>query len=125
MIRGTGIVAYLVLAWLVLAPSQAQASCGDYVMVGGQNDSSHLGNLGAGDLHTNHHSQTPVCHGPSCSNGAIPPSAPVPRVEVTLEQWGLLGHSTLSRSTEPKFLLAAAEALLCAGFEMSILRPPR
>ncbi|HEY2251047.1 MAG TPA: hypothetical protein VGH74_08295 [Planctomycetaceae bacterium] len=117
--RGVAAATLALLASAVLSPSRAKASCGDYVMVGG-----HHGGSGH-DTHSTHNPAVPGCHGPSCSNHSIPPFAPVPKIEVTVERWALPGLPGLSLLPESEFLLAASQASPCDGFGLSILRPPR
>jgi hypothetical protein len=122
--RGTAAATLALLASAILSPSRADASCGDYVMVGGHHaDSSMHGH--ANDMHGSHDPAAPRCHGPSCSNNSIPPLAPAPKIEVTVERWAIPGEIGLSLLPESDFLLADARTLPCDGFGLSILRPPR
>jgi hypothetical protein len=126
--RGAAAATSVLLASAVLTPSRAEASCGDYVMVGGRNAGSGMAGLSndAGhDMQGHHDPATPRCHGPTCSNGSIPPSAPAPKIEVTVERWAIPGDAGLPLLTESDFLLADAHAVPCEGFGLSILRPPR
>ncbi len=107
----------------ICAPSQAEASCGDYVMVGGRH--AGMSNHSSGAGHDMHDPAAAKCHGPSCSNGSIPPLAPVPKIEVTVERWAIPGQTGLSGLPESDFLLADTQAMPCDGFGLSILRPPR
>jgi|GEM_PF-6597944 len=112
----------------VYAPSWAEASCGDYVMIGGQHAGSGMSRPAAGhDMngHDMHDSAVPRCHGPSCSNNSLPPVAPVPKIELTVDRWAIPGETGLVSLPESDVLLAPAQALPCDGFGMSILRPPR
>jgi hypothetical protein len=119
--RGTAAATFALLVSAVLSPSRAEASCGDYVMVGG-----HAGHSGMGNgTQRTHDPATPRCHGPSCSNNSIPIQAPVPKIEVTVERWAIPAQAGLPLLPESDFLLADAQALPCAGFGLSILRPPR
>jgi hypothetical protein len=117
--RGIAAATLALLASAALSPSRAEASCGDYVMIGGHHAAS--GN----DTHGRHDPSVPSCHGPSCSNHSNPPLAPVPKIEVTVERWAVPGRTGLSLLPESDFLLAAAQASPCDGFGLSILRPPR
>ena len=123
--HGTAAATLALLASAVLAPSRAEASCGDYVMVGGQHEHSDM----AGDSHNAGHDMhdpaTPRCHGPSCSNRSIPPLAPAPKIEVAVERWAVPGVAGFPLLPESDLLLADAGDLPCDGFGLSILRPPR
>jgi hypothetical protein len=119
--RGTAAATLALLASAVLSPSRAEASCGDYVMVGGH----HAGSGMQGHSDDRHDPAAPRCHGPSCSNNSIPPLAPAPKIEVTVERWAIPGETGLSLLPESDFLLADASTLPCDGFGLSILRPPR
>ena len=124
--RGTAAATLALLAFVVLSPSRAEASCGDYVMVGGHGGHSNMGHPGLGNgMRGTHDPAIPRCHGPSCSNNSIPLQAPAPKIEVTVERWAIPGHSGLRLLPESDFLLADPQALPCAGFGLSILRPPR
>jgi hypothetical protein len=129
-LRGTAAAALTLLASAVLSPSRAEASCGDYVMIGGHHAHSGMAHSGIGSYlndagHDMHAPAVPRCHGPSCSNRSIPPLAPAPKIEVTVEHWAIPGVSGLSLLPESDFLLADAGDLPCDGFGLSILRPPR
>ena len=123
--RGTVAATLALLASVVLSPSHAEASCGDYVMTGGHNAHAGMGGHSNAARHDTHDPATPRCHGPSCSNRSIPPLAPVPKTEVTIERWAIPGVPGLSLLPESDFLLADARDLPCDGFGLSILRPPR
>jgi hypothetical protein len=51
--------------------------------------------------------------------------APAPKIEVTVERWGVPGQAGLPLLPESDFLLAERQDLPCDGFGLSILRPPR
>ncbi len=123
--RGTMAATLVLLASVVAAPSRAEASCGDYVMVGGHHAGSGMSGHSNHADHDMHDPATPGCHGPSCSNRSIPPLFPAPKIDVTVERWAIPGQSGLSLLPENDFLLADAQASPCDGFGLSILRPPR
>ena len=125
MLRGGAAAVLVLLASIVYAPSQAEASCGDYVMIGGKHvPAGHSGSM-QHDMPGDHDSGKPRCHGPSCSNGSFPPAAPAPRIEVTVEQWAIPDGSALCQSPQNSSLLADTREIPCDGFGSSILRPPR
>jgi|SRR5579863_2772560 len=135
--RGTATATLALLASAILSPSRAEASCGDYVMIGGHHAGLDLSGAGSGipehdsDVVSNitrlgtHDPTVPRCHGPSCSNRSIPPLAPAPKIEVTVERWAISGQTGPSLLPESDLLLADVQALPCDGFGLSILRPPR
>src|SRR5579859_5762921 len=107
-VRGTAAATVALLASAMLAPSRAEASCGDYVMIGGHHADSGMrgdSNDAARDLQD---PSVPRCHGPSCSNRSLPPLAPVPKIEVTVERWAIPGDAGLPLLPESDFLLADA-----------------
>src|SRR5580765_1077279 len=115
-VRGGAAAACVLLASIVLAPSQAEASCGDYVTIGGQHSqTAHSGAVDQ-DMPGQHDPAKPRCHGPSCSNRSFPPAAPATRVEVTVEHWALPGGSAQSQSPQATSLIAETREVLCAGF---------
>jgi hypothetical protein len=123
LIRGGAAAFIVLLASVVFAPSKAEASCGDYVMIGGQH--VHKGHSGTHEMPGSHDPTKPRCHGPSCSNGSFPPAAPAPRIVVTVEQWAIPDGTASSQSPQSSSLLADTRDLPCDGFGSSILRPPR
>jgi hypothetical protein len=71
-----------VLAGVLLAPSAARASCGDYVILGDR-PTAHAHPPGPAPT-------TPQpCHGPHCSGDRqpLPPATPAPAPPSTSEQW--------------------------------------
>src|SRR5579872_1299541 len=124
--RGTAAATLALLASAVLSPARAEASCGDYVMIGGHARHGHASAaLAQHDMHGTHDPAVPRCHGPSCSNHSSPLQAPAPKTEVAVERWAIPGIVGLSLLPESDYLLADASALPCDGFGLSILRPPR
>jgi len=112
---------FALLAYAVIAPSQADASCGDYVMVGGR--------------HASHEHQSqgldygkpgiPRCHGPMCSDNSIPPAAPSSKIEVSVERWAIPGSDQLEMLPSHSSWLADVRDVPRDGYGLSILRPPR
>src|SRR5262249_11227081 len=119
-----GLAAILaLLAFVGLSPSQADASCGDYVMVGGrhaahehQARSLDEGNPGKGIRR---------CHGPMCSDNSIPPAAPSSNIDVSVERWAIPGSTPFELLPNPAAWLADVRDVPCDGYGLSILRPPR
>jgi len=118
----SGLAAMLaLLAWAGLSPSQADASCGDYVMVGGRH-ASH------GQQSFDHGKQVPGvprCHGPMCSDNSIPPAAPSSKIEVSVERWAIPGSEQFDLLPSHSSWLADVRDVPRDGYGLSILRPPR
>jgi hypothetical protein len=98
-------VALALLAGLLLAPSAAQAGCGDYVVFGMKHaDAQTLSSPFAPVAHPAPVSPTDnptPCSGPTCSSGpATPPAAPAPPGPVPGERCGF--PSTLPLWTGPE-----------------------
>lgn len=123
LMRGGAAAALVLLASIVFAPTKAEASCGDYVTIGGEH--GHHSSGMTHDMPGSHDPAKPRCHGPACSNGSFPPASPAPRVEVTIEQWAIPDGSTFCQSPQTSSLLADMHEIPCDGFGSSILRPPR
>jgi hypothetical protein len=109
------------LAYAALSPSQADASCGDYVMVGGRHapheqQSFDHGKQGPG---------VPRCHGPMCSDNSIPPAAPSSKIEVSVERWAIPGGDQFDLLPHHDSWLADLRDVPRDGYGLSILRPPR
>jgi hypothetical protein len=121
--RGVGGAALVLLASALLFPSRAEASCGDYVMIGGRHVGGHAVQAIGG--HETPSPATPGCHGPMCSNNSLPPAAPAPKIEVTVERWAVPGSAALDVLPIRDVLPANAHVSPCDGFGLGILRPPR
>lgn len=125
-----GATAIALLAFAVLVPTRADASCGDYVMVGSH--SAQMGHAPAGDEQlpsdTNDGSQAPWvprCHGARCSNNSFPPAAPAPKIEVMVERWAVSADALFLSLPARDEMPPDARVNSCAGFRLGILRPPR
>lgn len=95
--------------------SNANASCGDYVMVGGHG-------------HTDsHHSMpgTPTCRGPNCHNRAPLPVLPTKGL-LTAPPVDLAYWSQSGASSQPSLCGVVVERRLwlCDGYSLPLLRPP-
>jgi hypothetical protein len=111
----------VLLAAVVIAPSRADASCGDYVMIGGR----HVGHHSADSSQESQAPAVPRCHGPMCSDNSLPPATPAPKIEVTVERWAVPGSVAFAVLPNQEVLLAESHDLPCDGHGLSILRPPR
>jgi hypothetical protein len=120
-VRWTGTAALALLASVILAPGRAEASCGDYVKIGGGHTARH----GDADRPASETPAVPRCHGPACSNNSMPPAAPVPKMELPIERWALSGAVEPAGSPFREPLLADAHDIPRDGCGLSILRPPR
>src|SRR5262245_44500590 len=105
--------AFTAAAWAVLlwCGSRADASCGDYVMVGGR----HTAASSNADLPDSKYPAVPRCHGPACSKNSMPPAAPVPKVELPVERWALSDAVDSSGCPFSEPLLADAHDNPCDG----------
>jgi hypothetical protein len=120
----SGLAAILaLLAYGVLSPSQADASCGDYVMIGGRHASQE--DQRSGLDHGKQVPGTPRCHGPMCSNNSIPPAAPSSKIEVSVERWALPGSEVFDLLPHHDSWLADVRDVPRDGYGLSVLRPPR
>jgi hypothetical protein len=111
------------LAWAAMSPSQADASCGDYVMVGGRH-ASHEHQPQSFD-HGKQGPGIPRCHGPMCSDNSIPPAAPSSKIEVSVERWAIPGSEAFDLLPSHSSWLADVRDVPRDGYGLSILRPPR
>jgi hypothetical protein len=103
----------------LFAPSQARASCGDYVTVGSDSDHSK-----PNDHETPR--QQPPCHGPSCSG--MPTSLPLasaPAAPIRERDWAALAFPTLLLEPCPLDVLADAAGPDAVRRGHSIFHPPR
>ena len=132
MLVRSPVAALVLLASAVLAPSRVEASCGDYVMVGGRHIGHHADSNMAGHGSPANHTASggqdpavPRCHGPMCSNHSFPPVFPAPKIEVAVERWAIPVGTALTMLPASQGLPSAPCAIACDGCGLSILRPPR
>src|SRR5262249_51363778 len=121
LVRWAGAVTLGLLASVVIAPTRAEAGCGDYVMMGGHHSAGHSHSADPQD----HAPGTPRCHAPLCSDNAMPPAAPAPKIEVRVERWAVATAARLEVLPSHQSLLAIHDDVPCEGHGLSILRPPR
>ena len=121
------------VAHAMLTPSHARASCGDYVLVGGQSAhhgaesaamNSHSGQLG--QISNSPGSPCP-CSGPQCSQSPPRPlGVPVvPVSSVTTSDWGMLDEAGLPVLSESRFRAFEKDAETPVAAVSAIYRPPR
>jgi hypothetical protein len=135
LMRSTNGIFVTFLATFVFAPAQAQAECGDYVMIGGKAglDSHALPTHGNAPRF---HERSPgvprdgraPCSGPLCSRQA-PPTAPVPAAPAPLrnpnETCAYTSETPDSSGHDLSYLvhdLITAQPLPC---QLAIYHPPR
>ena len=125
-------------AQAAIAPSSAQAECGDYVILGGHgaypngahSDRAHLDGAqldGAqrdvgpvGPLHRGR------CSGPNCSNDSPRPlDKPTVPTVTNVRQWGLMAVQRVETSDVTRFAQFADDASLPRAAASSVFRPPR
>jgi hypothetical protein len=112
-------VSFLLAAPLILASfgaGSANASCGDYVMIGGH-----------GHGHGTQHGMpgVPTCHGPSCQNRVPLPALPTKGLAVS-QPVDLACWFEADRSAKPRLCGQTFEPplLLSEGHSLPLLRPP-
>ncbi len=120
--RGRWVSAFVVFGAALASSSRVEASCGDYVALGGHHASGH------GPMRVERHgtggSGAPACQGVMCDR-RVPPLAPAPKAVVVAEQWAMLANFSAG---SPPFLRrwrADIRVAPSAGFNWGILRPPR
>jgi hypothetical protein len=119
----SGLAAILALLAWALSPSQADASCGDYVMVGGRHATQAQQPRSVD--HGKQGPRSPRCHGPMCSDNSIPPAAPSSKIEVSIERWAIPGSEQFDLLPHHDSWLADVRDVSRDGYGLSILRPPR
>jgi hypothetical protein len=110
---------------VVVAPSQAGASCGDYVQRGAKSASQ--------GLHATHQDPSPMmpgeskfpCSGPNCSNGSQVPVLPVPVVPPTPNQWAMAVSAFALTGHEPVLICPLSVSAYPVRISFSIFHPPR
>jgi hypothetical protein len=118
--------ALALLAGTLLAPTPAQASCGDYIMHGshGQGLATTPGDATspAGNDSAPMHSP---CSGPSCSNKPIPFTPPPSTGPVEEERWAFPLVSLQLAENDGLLILSLATSLRAIHFPTAIYHPPR
>src|SRR5689334_12066098 len=104
-----------VCAVMLWCGSRAEASCGDYVMVGGRHD-PHAAATGRFDSDA---PAVPRCRGPLCSDNSIPPAAPAPKMHMAVERWAIAAGARQVILPARDSLRAEPQQLPCDGFGMS------
>lgn len=122
-----------------MAVDRAEASCGGYVHVRGKNlhvEHGAMANVPVGansdvdgkamfpSRPAGEPQRTP-CHGPTCSNGSMPPAAPVPSEPVSTDQWACTLSHGVALPDATSSLLPLSDVEPSDGCGLSIIRPPR
>jgi len=127
---GWGLAGLALSSAMAFAPSEAAASCGDYVMLGGSH--SQPGTLAGArheatgdDIRPPDDSAPCRCQGLGCSDSSKSPLAPSSEFKLTLERWAavdcLPGRSSSAADRLPK----PPRVSRASGYGLGILRPPR
>ena len=124
--------AFALLAWLFVYAPRAEASCGDYVMIGGHHADGASSNAArdwtAPDTIAR---QSPGgrapkrCRGPFCSNGSIPPAAPVAPHRLSIERWAALRPVIDAHMLWVQFSSPDSESEPGSADGLAVFRPPR
>ncbi len=130
LVRNGGFAVVAILTGFALSPRVAQASCGDYVWVGGRHaplaDSMPDKSTDASSPgQTNYHPPHEPCHGPGCSNRSFPTPAPNSVTIDSIERWALTASDALPYLVSCSSLLLEPPCIGTDGFRLSILRPPK
>lgn len=130
-LRDWGVALVAVFASLLLTPRAAEATCGDYLRVGGGSvmqvhsmPNQPISTSGSLDFAADPAVPHRPCHGPSCSGGSFPPPAPATSVVVSIERWALAPADPAPSFVCSDYLLAVPFDLVVDGSALSILRPP-
>jgi hypothetical protein len=134
------------LAQFAIAPSAAQARCGDYVLLGGRAPQhSHMASdhdripwqltaaqfpAHPGQSHPDQIEAAPLhrgpCSGPNCSNdGPRPLEEPAAPVETDVRDWGLVAAQHPLPLVAPQIVRFADDAVLPRIAMGAVFRPPR
>ena len=118
-----GVAALVVLyAVIVLSSAGADASCGDYVMIGGRQAAEHQLAL---DHCRSPIPATPQCRGAHCSDHSRPPATPSSRIDTTADDWAICAVFPPEPISNPSAFMFARHRIPCSGYEFDLLRPPR
>ncbi|MSR56269.1 MAG: hypothetical protein EXS05_01170 [Planctomycetaceae bacterium] len=132
--------ALALLVGLAVLPNRADAGCGDYVLIRGRHvamdhgpvapgsvsadkAASYIGFVDAADRDAN--PARPACRGPHCSDGSMPPSAPMPKINVSIDRWACQAGEYCPSLVSTSSLFAEPREFVAEAFGLSILRPPR
>ncbi len=105
---------------VVFALPQAQASCGDYVMIGGHSKSDAM----AID-HSGNRPDFPICRGSACGERRESPSSPPLRLTLDEHSWGL-SPKVADLAPDPcRFCDQSVDPTVAISMATGVFRPPR
>ena len=113
---------------VVVSPQQAQASCGDYVMVGGHSNPDGTAGMGSGSMasgHTGKRTGFPVCHGPGCSQRRELPASPPTRITLDEHAWGWIPELITVKTDSWALFAPSSQPVRAEFLAAGIFRPPR
>src|SRR5262249_13763746 len=122
------------LLGLLLAPSPARGSCGDYVVQGGNGHavpampttSGAPGMPAASHLRPRQPADVPVpCSGTLCSRGPLVPLVPVMTITTTGTEWGCFSIPILSNNWDRSAFLTRTDSAAPIRRSRAIYHPPR
>jgi hypothetical protein len=110
----------------LFAPSQACASCGDYVTVGSNSGHHDSPKPSDSESSQNPKRQQSPCHGPSCSGAPSSlPLASAPTAPAREREWASLAFPTLHLEYRPLDLLVEFNDRHAMRRGSSVFHPPR
>src|ERR1700737_1775930 len=123
-------IALAILACCLVAPHQARASCGDYLMPrSGHDNSLSMGKLGGADHgqpESNGSNSHRPCSGPNCSNAPTPHAPlPLPTSTTQIQDFAVLFCPAGSEGPEPFTRAGQGETIKASPCNSSIFPPPR
>ena len=114
------------LLGVVVAPSKAGASCGDYVQRGTKSAGERL------SMPQNDHSHPTIpgeskfpCSGPNCSRGSQAPIVPVPTAPPSPNQWAMGLSAFILTGHEPVSIGLLSASAYPVKISFSVFHPPR
>src|SRR5262249_43211587 len=110
----------------IVAPTNAWASCGDYVQRGTK-AGAHGANMSQGNhsLPTLPGMPRSPCSGPNCSRGSQGPLVPVPTIPPSPTHWAIDVPSVPLISNDPVSISPIASSLHPVQLRFSVFHPPR
>ena len=124
--RRLGLAAALIVACFVASPQTADASCGDYVIIGGAQQGAHPDSAPMASGHSGSHRGIPICRGAGCQQRREVPASAPQRITLDEISWGWCPTLSTSTAAESWALCAPFEQPVCAVFlAAGVFRPPR
>ena len=108
---------------LVFGPEQAQASCGDYVMVSGHANPD--GTMQAHSPGSQSSRGIPTCHGPGCQKQQNVPVSPPTRITLDEHSWGWIPSIVGVKPEASAFSTPSTHSVHDLYVGTGIFRPPR